>query len=419
MTRALLGFALVLSTLSPMPVAQAQTVTLNWISWTPPASYPHAATAGDTYDYATTALGELELPGGPTVYVRLTGEIVNPTLRNTGGINPLSGLYGGPSGFKSDNTVVDDYWQNYPVSGSGAAFTSANVPFSQLPTAGDHIGLVGSSAGGNPTQRLEFFEDEDRTIPLPVSNIVMLVGSLGGSDGEATWDFTQDFDILSDNRTFSLSDNRTFFGSGLTRTVKSPGGTGADFQLTGEEGTGAIQFLGSFTELSWTVSAAEIWASWNISTTSAVAPSDAATLPPSEPPAGPMAGSPLTLRCAPDPVSPGAVVSCDVTGGDPGIDILWRTSFGDILLEQQVTLDADGRATFAFRVPVITPSGPIVVELVDWSVSDDVTVDGTAIPTSVRAGEGPAPVRTDWRAVHLLALGLAVVATRYRRLTPR
>jgi hypothetical protein len=359
--------------------ADAQTVTVNWIEWAPPASYGSTTTApGLIYTYATTALGELQLPGRSKVYVKLTGEIVNP---NVGTASSSCTGYCGPSGFTSDGTTPLVYWQQYPATGNGTAFMSDNLPSSELPKNGDHIGLVGESPGngGNPTQLLEFFSDSQRTQPTSVVNLVMLIGSLGGPNNPATWDFTQDFAVLSDNRGSAAGN-----GSGLTRREKVPGGTGADFQVTGSEGSGAIQFVGSFTSLSWTVSAPELWASWNLGATSAsIGPETPET------PVTTTAAPTIAVDCQPDPVRPGGTVTCEITGGDPDVDILWRASIEGTFAEQGVTLDGNGRGTFAFPAPVDADGRTILVELVEWNAADTVEVAGSPLPARIPAGEGP------------------------------
>ena len=401
----MLSVGLLTSALTPR--AEAQTVTLNWVVWTPPATYPNTGTTPSAYTYAPSAVGELQLPNGPLVYVRLTGEIVNPAL---GTATETCTSYCGPSGFTLSTppgappTTRPDYWQTYPfaggglsgtATGAGTAFTSVNVPFSQLPPNGDHIGLVGSSAGGNPTQTLEFFSDAARTTRVAVRDIVMVVGSLGALNApiDAVWDFTQDFDILSTNT------DDVGAAAHLNRSVKSPGGTGADFQLSGREGTGTIQFVGSFTSISWTVSAPEVWASWNISASSVPTARAAAQAAEATP------APTLALDCTPDPVQPGATVSCEVSGGDAGIDILWRASIDAPFAEQGITLDARGRGTFTFRAPPGASGRLIDIDLVDWGVTDTVAVNGPAVPSSVPAGGGPG-VQMELVALTALALGV-------------
>lgn len=392
-----------------VPRAAAQTVTLAWAEWTPPSSYPNTGTVPTpfSYTYASTTLGELQLPDGPRVYIRLTGEIVNPAL---GTATTTCTNYCGPSGFTSNSTTRPVYWQTYPYSLSGAAFTSANVPFAELPPNGDHIGLVGSANGGNPTQTLEFFSDAARTTPATVRDIVMLVGSLGAYNAlTAVWDFTQDFDILSNN---SGADANIGPAESLVRTVKSPGGTGADFQLSGQEGAGAIQFVGDFTRISWTVSAPEVWASWNIGASSAPAPSTAAAT------AALSAPTPtLALDCTPDPVHADTTVTCEVTQGDAAIDILWRASIDRTFAELGVTLDTAGRGSFTFTAPSDAAGRTIDVELVDWGVTDRVAVIGGAVPSTVPAGDGPrvrSPLVMTAGPILVLFVGLVLRSRRPR-----
>ena len=98
-------------------------------------------------------------------------------------------------------------------------------------------------------------------------------------------------------------------------------------------------------------------------------------------PAGP------DLACVPDPVAPGAEVTCTVTSGPAEGDILWRAAIGErVVGTRGVTLGADGTGTFAFRAPSDAAGATIGVELVDWGVTDDVGVVGGPVPTRVDAG---------------------------------
>lgn len=242
------------ATLAPSVAPQ-----LAWIQWSAPGSYNGRATIPEgadpvyPYAYATEALGTIAMPGGATVYVKLTGEILGnmPTQPPA----PLNA-----SGF---GIASNSYWSARNGAGTnGAAFRSANVP--DLPSNGDRIGVAGSSAGGVQLQTLQFFSDAGRTTSVAVSNLVMDVWSLGrpGAGGEGRWNFTQNFDILSDNR------NVPGF-SGFTK-----GAGGPPYSLSATEGTGTIQFAGSYTSVAWTVVYPELYAVWNIGVTSATAPSD-------------------------------------------------------------------------------------------------------------------------------------------------
>lgn len=199
-----------------------------------------------TYDYATRALGTITLPGGPTVYVTLTGEIVD---------------WPGASGFGIPGS---DYWSSRPFTGSGEAYTSTNVP--DLPTNSDRIAVSGSVAGGGVAlQTLEFFSDEARTVPITMTKLVMNIYSLGrpGQGGEGLWNFTRDFDVLSDNAP------PVSVASGFTK-----GDGGPPYTLSAFEGSGTLQFLGGYQSVSWTVVNPEFYAAWSIGVTTASAPSD-------------------------------------------------------------------------------------------------------------------------------------------------
>ena len=251
-----------------LATAANASVTNNWIEWNAPATYGQTgfynANGQTSYQYATTATGTLTMPDSTVVYVRLTGEVVSPTAY--GGL-PTGGGFCGPSGFASNGTTISNFWSQMPVSGTtpgapddGSAFLSANV--TSLPTNGDHIGLIGATNGGVQTQTIEFFSDAGFTTATTVQNILILAGTVGGAGTQMSWTFDRDFDILSDNAGAPG-------GSGLTKSSPSAG----NYVLSGEEGSGTIQFTGSFTSFSWMVSAPEVWSSWGLGATSAAAPS--------------------------------------------------------------------------------------------------------------------------------------------------
>jgi hypothetical protein len=104
----------------------------------------------------------------------------------------------------------------------------------------------------------------------------------------------------------------------------------------------------------------------------------------------------------------GAVAPCTVTGGDPGIEILWRAAYNPPFAGQGVTLDANGEGTFAFTVPAAAFGQVVTVELVDWFAPVSLGVAGGPVPTSVPSGGGPMSV---WSLV-LLALGGGLVLRR-------
>ena len=97
-----------------------------------------------------------------------------------------------------------------------------------------------------------------------------------------------------------------------------------------------------------------------------------------------------------------------VSGGDPGIDILWRAAYNPVIAEAGVTLDASGVGTFSFTVPVAAHGEVLTVELVDRTAPQSLGVVGGPLPSSVPTGEGPVPVWT----LGLLALAGGLVLRR-------
>lgn len=87
------------------------------------------------------------------------------------------------------------------------------------------------------------------TFSTPVTNPVMAIISLGQPSFVTTWSFDQPFSIVSVGQ-------GAFGNGGLT----NPAGN----QLVGTEGHGLIQFQGTFSSLSWTISNGEFWAGFNI-----------------------------------------------------------------------------------------------------------------------------------------------------------
>jgi hypothetical protein len=123
-----------------------------------------------------------------------------------------------------------------------------------------------------------------------------------------------------------------------------------------------------------------------------------------------------SLSCSPDPVAEGARVTCEVTGGDADIDILWTAMIGGGAFDGRgVTLGPDGTGRFTFRAPVGSIGSTIDVELVEWNVTDSVSVSGP-VPTRVPAGEGSGAI-LDGLALGLL--GLAALSVLLGGLSPR
>lgn len=116
-----------------------------------------------------------------------------------------------------------------------------------------------------------------------------------------------------------------------------------------------------------------------------------------------------TLTCSPSAIRSGMSVTCTVTGGDPGIDILWRVAINPVIASAGVTLGADGTGTFSFIVPVRAIGSELTVELVEWTAPLSLGVVGGPVPSSVPGGEGSARPEVIV-ALLLVAMTMFVVA---------
>jgi hypothetical protein len=135
-------------------------------------------------------------------------------------------------------------------------------------------------------------------------------------------------------------------------------------------------------------------------------------------PPAPLAETPISapvpaVSCSPMPAAAGATVTCTVTGGEPGIDILWRASYNPVITEAGVTLGADGTGTFSFVVPAAARGQEVMVELVEWTAPMSLgTTVGGVVPTSVPAGEGREVPAGSLAVTVALALVAGMVARR-------
>lgn len=169
---------------------------------------------------AGTAVGTITPSSGPAVTVNFDA------IRSNG----TNGTYLG---------VTSGIWT--PTT----AYTSAQVdnapPFEALQLVGEN----------NMTYRV--------TLSEAIKDPLMAVTTLGSAGIPATYDFNAPFTILSQGPTCC-------WGSGsLTQSGNS---------LTGREGAGAIQFIGTYSTFSWTMPNAEFWHAFTfgIRTTEALEP---------------------------------------------------------------------------------------------------------------------------------------------------
>jgi alpha-tubulin suppressor-like RCC1 family protein len=106
---------------------------------------------------------------------------------------------------------------------------------------------------------------------------------------------------------------------------------------------------------------------------------------------GPSTGSSLAVGCD-EVLKVGVLITCTVTGGDPGIDILWRAAYNPVFAEAGVTLGPDGTGEFSFVVPAAALGEELTVELVEWLAPLSLGVVSGPVPDSVPAGGGPVPL---------------------------
>jgi hypothetical protein len=134
--------------------------------------------------------------------------------------------YSGSNSFKYVNTNSTTYL-GYPV---------YSVPGINGPTYDSFIALADASP-----HTLSF--------SAAVTNPVMAIISLGQPGFLSTWTFDKPFSIVSVGQ-------GAFGNGGLTNPVGN--------LLIGTEGHGLIQFQGTFSSVSWTVTSGEFWAGFNI-----------------------------------------------------------------------------------------------------------------------------------------------------------
>ena len=192
---------------------------MNWVQWVHPGSYPNF-NPDLGYTYATATTGQVSLPDGSLIQVTFAGEIVE-----------AGSAFG---------TLNNSFWADTNYNGN--TYVSENVP--ELPTNSDRLGLSGKAVA---VQTLTFSH--------PVTNLVMNLWSLGSPTVPGSYQFDQPFVVLSQSTQYNVF------------TVN-------ESAITGLEGSGTIQFNGTFSSLSWVVPAAEFYSVWNVGVTANPAPDE-------------------------------------------------------------------------------------------------------------------------------------------------
>ncbi len=159
-----------------------------------------------------------------------SGSVNGVAVAFSGALNPVAQTLGGTN-----------FWAVNP-----ATYTS--VPeVDNGPPDSDIIRLTGGAAAG--VQTLTFSQ--------PLTNPVMAILSLGQPGFGVTYDFDAPFDVLN----FGPG----FFGNGPLAEL--PGDV-----LEGREGHGIIQFIGTFSSISWTIPTAEFWHGFQVGVADGVDP---------------------------------------------------------------------------------------------------------------------------------------------------
>lgn len=230
MRKGTFGFAVV-SALAMAWSADASAATYRWVEWAT------ANVAGGT------ASGTIPVEGGGAVTVTFAATNANATAGT---------LYGAQTGGTSSN----NYW--LPLT----TFQSEQV--SNAPSLSDILQLSGGQG-----------QIYTVTLSEPIVNPVMSIISLGQAGNPITYDFDAPFTIVSQGPSAT-------YGGSDTALTQEPGDV-----LRGAEGSGVIQFQGTFSTFSWTVPNPESWHgfTFGILTTKALfdAGVDATTPEPSTP----------------------------------------------------------------------------------------------------------------------------------------
>ena len=195
------GFALATGLAAVALTTTAFAATYNYVNWTT------ADVAGGT------ASGIIPLVGDAGVGVTFTATTAD------GGAGDLYGAQTGGNG--------TNYWT------PAATYESSEVE--NAPPTSDIIQLAG---GENETYTVNLSE--------PIVDPIMAIVSLGAAGAAITYNFDSPFTIVSQG-----TDD---WGGSSTSLVQLPNNV-----LQGSEGSGVIQFIGTYSTFSWTVPSPESW----------------------------------------------------------------------------------------------------------------------------------------------------------------
>jgi hypothetical protein len=95
------------------------------------------------------------------------------------------------------------------------------------------------------------------------------------------------------------------------------------------------------------------------------------------------------LACTWERLAVGAQVTCEVSDGPSGTELLWHAVVNPVVAGGSVLVNGTGIGTFSFVVPRAALGLPLFVELVEWREPMLLGTVTGVVPTSVPAGEGP------------------------------
>jgi hypothetical protein len=320
--------------------AMAQTV--NWVNWTAPGSYPSSVSGGGaTINYASGANGTLTLPNSTAVTATLTGEVISQSCFTTNGCG----------------------W------GSWAGLPSGTYTSSVVPSIPPTNNLIAQSGYANPAHTLTFSQ--------PISNVVMDIYSLGNPSAASAYQFTQDFTILS-------QDSRCVPSTGYYCLVKS------GLTLTGKEGSGTIQFLGTYSAVTWTVTVPEFYSGFNIGVSSVNASTPAPTVTAVSPGSGSTAGGTSITITGTDLTGATAVT----VGGNACTNVV-------VVSATSITCSTPAGAAGTASILVTTPGGT--------------NAANTLYTYATPAPAAPIPTLSEWAMIFLASLMAMFAYARTRR----
>jgi MYXO-CTERM domain-containing protein len=277
-------FAALLSGAAMLAAPGLARADVYWVNWS-------SADVG-----SGTASGTITLPDNSTVTVTFAA------TTDDGGAGML---YGAQTGEQSDAT---DYWT------PAATYESTDVP--NAPPTTDILQLSG---GDNETYTV--------TLSAPIVAPVMAIVSLGAGGEPCTYDFNVPFTIVSQG-------TDDWGGSDTALTAL------ANNVLSGEEGSGTIQFQGTYSTFSWTVPTPETWHgfTFGIQTTLALDPDAGGWNPGSD--AGLDDGGIEEDATAPDAVAPVLDATLEDAGVDATVASVDDAGAPDVVTTDVVTEDA-------------------------------------------------------------------------------